>query len=92
MDILSFEAADEAWFDFVFQNRLDAYYGREYDLIIGPVANDRVYDTLRFFEIGRISRQQALQELKVRELYNQYVFCRENALKLITFVEHKEVG
>lgn len=91
LDILTFETADHTWLDFVLQNRLETCNGNEYDIIVGPVANDKVYDTLRLFEIGRINRKQALEELKVRELYNQYVFSSEKALNLLSFIESKEV-
>lgn len=41
-NVLSFDEPDEAWLDFVAQNRQGMYSGEKYDLIYGPVANDDV--------------------------------------------------
>jgi len=40
LDILQFSAPDRLWLDFVHQNRRGIYAGKQYDLVIGPVAND----------------------------------------------------
>lgn len=45
--VLRFESADEAWLDFVSENRAGNYEGKVYDFIFGPVANDDVYTPLR---------------------------------------------
>ena len=45
LKILRFNHADEAWLDFVFENRTGKYSGEKYDCIYGPVANDDVYQT-----------------------------------------------
>lgn len=41
--VLRFDSADEAWLDFVSDNRSGNYAGKAYDFIFGPVANDDVY-------------------------------------------------
>lgn len=41
--VLHFDAPNEAWLDFVSENRSGHYEGQEYELIYGPVANDDVY-------------------------------------------------
>ena len=41
--ILRFDEPDEAWLDFVSENRAGNYSGKTYDFIYGPVANDDVY-------------------------------------------------
>ena len=52
---------DEAWFDYIFANRAgsaDALSG--YDVIIGPIANDTLYDTFGIITSGFLPREQAL--------------------------------
>lgn len=56
-----------------------------YDLIIGPAANDDVYGTISLFESGFYSEEEALNHLKVKKLFNQYVFVSEEAVKRIVF-------
>ena len=92
LDILRFPAPDKLWLNFVHQNRMGIYTGKLYDLIIGPVANDDVYATLIVFEQGILNIEQTLEALKVRELYNQYVFKTEKALSLLNFINSFDPG
>jgi hypothetical protein len=85
LDILRFSAPDEIWFDFVLQNRRKLYSAKQYDLIIGPVANDDVFTTLQLFENGILSRGQAIDALKIKNLYDQYTFASERSVSLLEF-------
>ena len=46
LSLLRFEGADAAWLDFVVENRKGLYKGELYDLVIGPVANDRTMSVI----------------------------------------------
>nr|DAO96675.1 MAG TPA: Protein of unknown function (DUF3990) [Caudoviricetes sp.] len=83
--VLSFDEPDEAWLDFVAQNRQGMYSGEKYDLIYGPVANDDVYRTITLYMTGILSKEQTLEALKIRKLYNQLVFTSEKSLGYIKF-------
>jgi hypothetical protein len=63
------------------------YQGEEYVIIIGPVANDTVYLTFIGFLAGVTSREDAIKQLKTRELYSQVTFCTEKSLGYLTFLE-----
>lgn len=89
--VKNFDAPNEEWLDFVSANRQGAYDGDKYDLIIGAVANDDVYRTLQVYESGLLTKEQALEALKVKKLFNQYVFASEKALSCLRFLEAKEV-
>lgn len=84
-NVLSFDEPDEAWLDFVAQNRQGMYSGEKYDLIYGPVANDDVYRTITLYMTGILSKEQTLEALKIRKLYNQLVFTSEKSLGYIKF-------
>jgi hypothetical protein len=84
-NVLSFDEPDEAWLDFVAQNRQGIYSGEKYDLIYGPVANDDVYRTITLYMTGILSKEQTLEALKIRKLYNQLVFTSEKSLGYIKF-------
>lgn len=86
-----FYAPDEEWLDFVSAHRNGSYEGEKYDVIIGAVANDDVYRTLQVYSSGLLTKEQALEALKVKKLFNQYVFATEKALNFLKFVEAKEV-
>lgn len=89
--IKSFSAPDEEWLDFVTAHRSGTYDGERYDLIIGAVANDDVYRTLQVYSTGLLTKEQALEALKIKKLFNQYVFATPKALELLKFVKAIEV-
>ena len=86
LEVLYFDKPDEAWLDFVEKNRAGTYSEKLYDLVCGPVANDDVYQTLALYETGVLSREQTLQALKIKKLFDQYVWKTEKALSYFNFV------
>lgn len=81
-----FAAADEAWLDFVFENRSGSYLGPKYDIVLGPVANDTIYRTFAAYEDGILTKEETVSRLKVKKLYNQMTFSTEKALETLRFV------
>jgi len=86
-----FGKPSDDWLDFVVDNRRGRYVGPAYDLKIGPVANDNVYRTVQLYMTGVLTREQAVDALKVRELFNQYVFSSVRALALLHYVKSEVV-
>ena len=81
-----FVSPNADWLDFVSDNRNDVYAGPDYDFVHGPIANDDVYRTLLFYFEGLMTKDVALSALKVRKLYNQYVFKSEKALAALHYI------
>lgn len=86
-----FSSPDDEWLDFVSDNRNGVYKGESYGIIIGPVANDDVYTTLQLYLGGFLTREQTLQILKIKKLYDQYVFARQETMNLLNFKSYEEV-
>lgn len=86
LDVLRFPSPGRAWLDFVSKNRRSAYRGQPRDLVIGPVANDDVFAALIVFEQGILTAEQTLESLKVKKLYNQFVFKSEKALSFLQYL------
>ena len=84
--VLNFDSANEAWLDFVSDNRAGSYNGISFDIIFGPVANDDVYTTFNLYTAGVLSKEQTLEALKIKKLYNQMVFTSEKALSFLKFI------
>lgn len=83
--VLKFDSPDEKWLDFVAANRQGNYLGEQYDLIYGPVANDDVYRTFALYISGILTKEQTLETLKIRKLYNQLAFAAEKPLEYLRF-------
>lgn len=84
--LLRFDSPNEAWLDFVSANRSGNYSGETYDFIFGPVANDDIYRTFTLYTAGLLTKEQTLEALKIKKLYDQLVFATEKALSYIHFV------
>ena len=91
LKIKRFNAPDEEWLDFVSAHRNGMYEGEQYDIIIGAVANDDVYRTLQVYASGLLTKEQALQALKIKRLFDQYVFTANEAISLLRFVRFEEM-
>lgn len=84
--VLRFDSPNEAWLDFVAENRSGNYEGENYDVVYGPVANDDVYTTFTLYQSGALSKEHTLETLKIKKLYDQMVFTSEKALSFLKFV------
>lgn len=84
--VLRFDSANEAQLDFVSENRSGNYTGEAYDFIFGPVANDDVYTTFTLYSAGVLTKEQTLETLKIKKLYNQLVLSSEKALFYLKFI------
>ena len=89
--VLQFDHPDNKWLDFIYANRTAKYTGKQFDIIIGPVANDTVYRVLRLFENGDIDRETVIKRLKVTELFNQITFRTEKVIAELRFIKSEEV-
>ena len=92
LKVLVFHGPEEAWFDFVMDNRHTAGFSHDYDIVMGPVANDNVYETLTLFEDGIISKPEAIARLKTYKLVDQVLFHTEAALEFLRFVDSEAVA
>lgn len=91
VNVLRFDKPTDEWIDFVMNNRQDETFTHDYDIVYGPVANDRVYLQFGLYEQGFISKATLLAELKVYKLVDQMLFHTEKALQLLHFVEAIEI-
>lgn len=89
--VKQFDLPDGEWLDFVTAHRTGTYAGQTYDLIIGAVANDDVYRTIQVYLSGLLSKEQALEMLKIKKLFDQYVFATNKALQKLHFIQAWEV-
>jgi len=91
MKSLIFYQTTEEWVDFVHQNRTIKGFRHDYDIVYGPVANDRVYAAFALYEGGVLNKQELIRELRTYKLVDQYLFHTSMALLFLSFIEAKEV-
>ena len=88
---LYFDGPTEEWLDFVMKNRTDRHFTHNYDVVYGPVANDRVYAAFALYEGGLLNKQNLIAELRTYQLVDQYLFHTAEGLKAIKFVKAKTI-
>lgn len=88
-NIRRFTGADEAWLYFVTDCRKSRKH--DYDLVQGPVANDKVFTTVNLFESGVLSAEAAILQLKAYKTYDQLSFHTDKTIGTLRFVESFDV-
>lgn len=66
-------------------------YKHNYDIVYGPVANDRVYAAFALYEDGMLDKDGLIKELQTYKLVDQILFHTDNALKYLRFEKAMEV-
>ncbi len=75
----NFPIYDMEWLEFVVACR----HGNDetdFDIVEGGVANDQVIDTVEDYEIGRITAEQALDQLRYKQPNNQICFRNQEII------------
>lgn len=81
LKILSFDKCDERWLDFILGNRnRNTAEAHDYDIVIGPVADDGVITSISLFESKVIGKSELLKRLQMVKPYIQYTFCTQKAI------------
>jgi hypothetical protein len=88
-----FEAYDEAWLDFVVMNRNQDIPepAHDYDIVEGPVADDKVQNRIDSYLKGKISKADFLEELAYHEETHQICFCTLVSLQTIERIDDTPV-
>lgn len=86
---LIFSEPGREWAEFVMANRTKRGFTHDYDIVYGPVANDRVYLQFGLYESGAIGVETLIRELKTYKLVDQHLFHTEKALASLKFIESK---
>jgi hypothetical protein len=86
--LLEFNTHSKRWLDFITACRLGKPVDDNYDLIIGGVANDKVFDTLTLYFDDIISENEAIRRLRYNKPNFQYCFKSQEIIdKYLEFIE-----
>lgn len=89
LKILEFKDMTEAWLDFIIDCRNGVPH--TYDIVIGAMANDQIYNFISDFIEGIITREQFWVMAKFKYPTHQVNFCTPEALKCLDYVKCGEV-
>lgn len=75
-----FEEYNLEWLDYVVACRKGKSVWQEYDVVEGGVANDSVIDTVEDYEKGIITAEQALGQLRYKEVNHQLCIISQQVI------------
>lgn len=89
LKILEFKEMTEEWLDFIINCRHGISH--DYDIVIGAMANDQIYNYIADYIDGIITREQFWSLAKFKYPTHQINFATDKSLKCLTFVSATEV-
>ena len=92
LNIKSFESYDSEWLDFVAACRMGKDVYKQFDVICGGIANDRVFNTLDLYFSNQMTKEEALKRLVFQKPNQQLCFTNQVTIdKCVTFINSKEL-
>lgn len=89
LNILCFDDMTDEWLDFIVACRSGEPH--DYDIVIGAMANDQIYNYVADFMNGILTREQFWVMAKFKYPTHQINFCTPKALQCITFKGYEEI-
>lgn len=89
LNILEFKEMTEEWLDFI----VDCRNGKEhhYDIVIGAMANDQIYNFISDYIDGILTREQFWVMAKFKYPTHQINFCTKEAISCLKYRNCQEV-
>lgn len=91
-NIKFFKSYNIEWLEYVVDCRRGGVLQLQFDIVEGGVANDNVIDTVEDYENGIITAEQALGQLKYKEVNHQICILNQEIVdKYLSFVSAEEL-
>ena len=74
------EAYDRNWLEFIVANRKGLNKWKDYDIIEGGIANDRVFDTIEIYLAGLITIDEAIGRLRYQKVNSQICIINQEII------------
>lgn len=81
---------DEDWFNYIFQNRR-VRDGLSVDVVIGPIANDTIFETLGIISSGLLSTADAMKILMIGPEFTQAAIKTEKAASQLKWIRSEKI-
>lgn len=87
LKIKQFEGLSEEWLEMVRENRVQGGLQHDYDIVIGPVADDNTMRTVALYVEGIYTAPMAIEQLKYFKANNQVSLHTDKAVSYLLEVE-----
>lgn len=90
--VKEFFSYDLEWLDFILECRAESNMYLKYDMVVGGIADDRVYNTIELYQDKLIEKDEALKRLKYYKPNQQMCIINQEIIdKYLSYEESKEV-
>ena len=86
LNIKHFDALNKEWLEFIKENRTKGGIQHQFDIVIGPVADDDTMETVQLYIGGVLTADEAVERLRYNDVNNQVSFHTERALSALKFM------
>ena len=86
LKVKRFDTLNEEWLKFIKTNRSKGGIQHDYDVVIGPVADDNTMETVQLYIANILTVQEAVERLRYNNVNNQVSFHTLKALQYLTLV------
>jgi hypothetical protein len=87
LKIITFDGLTFEWLEMIKDNRVFGGIRHDYDIVIGPVANDNTMPTIALYIDGTLSVEATLVQLAYFKANNQVSFHTEQALRSLKRID-----
>ncbi len=87
LNVLSFQQPDKDWLKYAANNRNNENVSDDYDIVIGPVVNDRKAPVITAYFAGIYDEEETIKRLLPQKLKDQYAFKTLTALECLKLCE-----
>lgn len=86
LKVKRFDKLDKEWLEFIKENRSKGGLQHDYDVVIGPVADDNTMETVQLYIADILTISEAVERLRYSKVNNQISFHTEKSLKYLQLV------
>lgn len=94
LSVKVFKKANDEWLDFIVANRTRLSHAHTYDVVIGPVADDKTQEVIinyiggAYRHFGISEKEKVLEFLEPLKLKNQIALCSQCAIDRVKYISH----
>jgi len=86
LKIKRFDSLNKEWLEFIKENRSQGGLQHEFDVVIGPVADDSTMETVQLYVADILTADEAVNRLRYNKVNNQISFHTKKALEYLSFI------
>lgn len=89
LNVKRFDSLNVEWLEFIKENRSRGGLQHNYDVVIGPVADDNTMETIQLYISNILTASEAVERLRYSKVNNQVSFHTQKSLQCIQLVRRE---